>query len=420
VDAIYDYYAKDLYDYCLTFVDPETAADALHDALLVAIAWSHRLESRNKYALWLYALTRNECLRVLRRGGGAPPPAAGAHSVDSSPRRLYSVDDENAQGVLREVYDLVHRHAFDVREVATVLGISPSRAQTLCERSEEQLGGRRTVITPANARSRAPLPPELRSRVLSSANVPSRVTYRGELAAPRLRSGFPVPLDRIEAYKRGRTYKAAGAAAALILVVGGAFLAPTTSRHNMVGLLGSSRPVSGDVRSPVDSLPPSDPSTAGPSAGKTTPSASAPAPGWSPLPSSGSGQRRAVAGAVSGVGGKCAEVKDIGGATGSAIQLFGCSSAPNQKWTVSNDGTLRALGKCMTVRNNGKTDGTEVQLQPCNGSAGQQWKHQENGSLLNPAAKRCLEAPTLNASDTTQLVIWECSGADNQSWDLPN
>ncbi len=413
VDAIYDYYAKDLYDYCLTFVDPETAADALHDALLVALAWSNRLESRNQYALWLYALTRNECLRVLRRGGGLVP-AAGAHSMDSSPRRLYSVDDDSAQGVLREIYDLVHRHAFDTREVATVLGVSPSRAQTLCDRSEELLGGGRTVIVPVNTEPQAPLPPELRARVLSSAEVPSRVTYRGELAAPRLRSGFPVPLDRIEAYKRGRTYKAVGVAAALVLVVGAAFMAPSTSRQNVVGLLGSSRPVAGSAGSPIDSLTPPASSTPTP-----TESASQAAPGWSPLPSSGSTGPGAANGAVSGVGGKCAEVKDIGGASGSAIQLFGCGSGPNQKWTVPKDGTLRAFGKCMSVRNGGKTDGTEIQLEPCDGSQGQQWKHQENGSLLNPQSNRCLEAPTLNASDATQLVIWKCSGADNQYWDLP-
>ena len=416
VDAIYDYYAKDLYDYCLTFVDPETAADALHDALLVALAWSNRLESRNQYALWLYALTRNECLRVLRRGGGAPPPA-GAHSIESAPRRLYSVDDDSAHGVLREVYDLVHRHAFDVREIATVLGVSASRAQTLCDRSEELLGGARTVIVPANTTPRTPLPPELRSRVLSSAKVPSRITYRGELATPRLRSGFPVPLDRIEAYKRGRSYKMVGGAAAVLIVIGGAFLAPTTSRHNVVGLLGSSRPVSGVVGSPVDDITPTDPAT--PTAGpQPTPTGSAtpPNPGWSPLPSSGTA---AATGVVSGVGGKCVEVKDISGATGSAVQLFQCVTGPNQKWTVANDGTLRAFGKCMSVRNGGRTDGTEVQLAACDGSDGQQWKHQKNGSLLNPQSERCLEAPTLAASDTTQLVIWTCNGGDNQYWDLP-
>jgi len=408
-DAIYDYYAEDLYDYCLTFLDPEIAADALHDALLVAVAWHNRLEARDEFGLWLYALTRNECLRVLRRGGGTPP-VAGAHSGENPSRRHYAAEDDSAAGVLREVYDLVHRHAFDTREIATVLGVSVNRAQTLADRSEQQLGGARRVITPANVRPPAPLPPELRGRVLASAQVASRVSYRGDLAAPRFRNGYPVPLDRIDAYRRGRTLKMAGAAAALLLVVGAAFMVPTTSRHNVVDLLGSSRPAAERVSSPIDSLSPST---------GTSPSQGAPGtPRWSPV---SPGQNPGVpTGPVSGVGGKCMEVADSGGANGAVVQLFQCTRRPTQLWSVHPDSTLRAFKKCLHVRNGGVTDGSEIQIQPCDGGAAQQWQHQPNGSLLNPKSGRCLEAPTLNASDSTNLVLWKCSGADNQHWYLPS
>jgi hypothetical protein len=71
------------------------------------------------------------------------------------------------------------------------------------------------------------------------------------------------------------------------------------------------------------------------------------------------------------------------------------------------------------VSNGGTTDGTEIQLQACDGSGSQQWKHRTDGSLFNPQSKRCLEAPTLNASDTTQLVIWKCGKAANQLWSMP-
>ena len=418
VDAIYDYYAEDLYDYCLTFLDQETAADALHDAMLVAVAWSGKLEARDQFGLWLFALTRNECLRVLRRGGA--PPAAGAHSADISFGPTYSTDDDSAHGVLREVYDLVHRHAFDTREIAAVLGISAGRAQALCERSEQLFGGGRHVITPANARPRTPLPSDLRSRVVSSANLPSRVAYRGDLATPRLRNGYPVPLDRIDSYRRGRTAKASGAAAALLLVIGAAFMVPTTSRHNVVGLLGSSRPASDVVNSPVGGVNP----TATPTAPAPSGTVSAPPPTWAPLdqPTAGkptAGKPAARSGPITGVGGKCIEAVEGGGLSGGAVQLFRCTRAPGQRWTVATDGTLRTLGKCLHVSNGGTTDGTEIQLQACDGSGSQQWKHRTDGSLFNPQSKRCLEAPTLNASDTTQLVIWKCSKAENQLWSLP-
>jgi hypothetical protein len=261
----------------------------------------------------------------------------------------------------------------------------------------------------AHAQPRIPAPPELRARVLASARVPSRVAYRGDLAAPRQRNGYPVPLDRIDAYRRRRTLRAAGVAAAVLAVIGAAFVVPTNSRQNVVGLLNSSRPASEATTPPIGDLTPS----AAPS-GSSGPGT----PRWSPVPSGEA--PRAVSGPISGVGGKCIEVADSAGASGAALQIMPCSGAPAQRWTVPDDGTVRAFDKCMHVHNGGTTDGTEIKLQPCDGSAAQQWKYQRDGALLNPQSERCLEAPTLNASDATKLVVWTCTKADNQYWYLPS
>jgi len=401
VDAVYDYYANDLYDYALTLLDPDVAADAVHDALLVSLAWHNKLEARDEFGLWLYALVRNECLRVLRRGGTAAD--LGAHSS----RRVQPYARDDSQRLLREVHELVRHHAFDNREIATLLGVSAHRAQGLCDRSERLFGARRGA---GGSRPHAELPPELRTRVLASAQVPSRIAYRGDLAEPRQRNGYPVPLDRLDVYKRARTLRGAGAAAAVLAVIGGAFLVPTSSRHHVVGLLGSSRPAS-EVGDPLSStIPPSG--VAKPTA---TPSTKAGTPRWSPVES---GQREtAPTGAITGVGGKCMDVGDIAGAF---IQIAPCNTdAPTQRWTVGTDGTIRALGKCLHVRNGGTTDGTEIQLQPCKSTPAQEWRPDRKGALKNPNSGRCLEAPTLNASDGTRLVLWKCSGADNQSWNLP-
>lgn len=401
VDAIYDYYAEDLYDYCLTFLEPEPAADALHDALLVALAWHNHLEARDQFGLWLYALTRNECLRVLRRSG-AGMVAHGAHSGDAVSRRTGDLEKDQ----LREVHDLIHRHAFDAKEIAAVLGVPGSRAQALCDRTD-RLFGRRRGPAPSRVQPRTPAPPELRARVLASAKAPSRVAYRGDLAQPRQRTGYPVPLDRIDAFRRRRTLRMVGIAAAVLAVVAAAFVVPTNSRKNVVGLLNSSRPASELSGSPLDAVTPTP-----------TGSASPAPPRWQPVPSGDS--PTSTTGPISGVGGKCMEVADAAGAAGSTVQLFQCNRRPSQVWTASSDGTVRAFGKCLAIRNGGTTDGSEIQIAACDGTPGQQWKGQRNGALLNPGSKKCLEAPTLNASDATVLVLWRCTGSDQQYWALPS
>jgi DNA-directed RNA polymerase specialized sigma24 family protein len=414
LDAVFDYYAEELYDYSLTFLDPESAADAVHDALLVAMAWAGKLEHHEQFGLWLFALVRNECLRVLRRGGGSPAVHVGAHSADASRVHNYS-SDGNGSGLLREVYDLVHRHGFQAREIATVLGVSPGRAQSLRDRSETKLGGGRRVITPSNVVPRPVLPAELRNRVLSSAAVPSRVAYRGELAEPRRRSGFPVPLDRIEEFKRVRVMRTAAILLTMLAVGGAALVIPQTARHNVIGLLRWSSPT---TESPRVTLPPSGSPSRGGANGSPAPATSPSSPSWSPLPDPASNPTGQAGGAITGIGGKCINSTDSAGSAGSALELLTCNGTAAQRWAVAPNDTLLVLGKCMTVRKGGTTNGTEVQLENCDSSDGQKWQQRE-GALYNPRSDKCLEAPGLDAQDAIRLVIWACSGAENQRWNLP-
>ncbi|MDT7726121.1 MAG: chitinase [Actinomycetota bacterium] len=132
--------------------------------------------------------------------------------------------------------------------------------------------------------------------------------------------------------------------------------------------------------------------------------------GTTPPPGGGS--------AITGYGGKCADVAGANTANGTAIQLWTCNASTAQSWTVSGT-TLRALGKCMDVSGAATTNGTVVQLWDCNGTGAQNWTRQTNGTLLNTGSGRCLDATGPSSADGTRLQIWDCAGSSNQLWQLP-
>ena len=90
-----------------------------------------------------------------------------------------------------------------------------------------------------------------------------------------------------------------------------------------------------------------------------------------------------------------------------------------QKWTVSGDGTLRALGKCLDVSEGGTADGTKVQLWTCNGSGAQTWAAQSDGTVRNPQSGKCLDASGGTWNDGTAVHLWTCHANANQKWTLP-
>ncbi|MDG9683761.1 ricin-type beta-trefoil lectin domain protein [Streptomyces sp. DH18] len=124
-------------------------------------------------------------------------------------------------------------------------------------------------------------------------------------------------------------------------------------------------------------------------------------------------------GEVKGVNGKCLDVDNSGTADGTKIQLWTCNNTAAQKWTVSGDGTVRALDKCLDIDNAGTADGTKVQLYGCNGSAAQTWQPQADGTLRNPQSGKCLDASGGAWNDGTPVHLWACHTGPNQKWALP-
>ncbi|WP_181383021.1 lectin [Streptomyces sp. SMS_SU21] len=124
-------------------------------------------------------------------------------------------------------------------------------------------------------------------------------------------------------------------------------------------------------------------------------------------------------GEVRGVNDKCLDVDNAGTADGTRVQIYACNSSAAQRWTVSGDGTLRALGKCLDVSGGGTADGTRVQLWTCNGTGSQVWAAQADGTVRNPQSGKCLDASGGTWDDRTPVHLWTCHTGPNQKWTLP-
>lgn len=150
--AVYDAYADRLVAYATTLLrDPDAAADAVHDALLVARERIGQLRDPAKLRPWLYAIVRNECLRQLRDRRRAAPLDAAGEVIDPTagdPGRGVRADElrelvwaaaEALNPGEREVLELTVRHGLEGAELAAALGVNLNTAHALSSRARGQL-----------------------------------------------------------------------------------------------------------------------------------------------------------------------------------------------------------------------------------------------------------------------------------------
>ncbi|MER7538750.1 ricin-type beta-trefoil lectin domain protein [Streptomyces sp. NPDC097704] len=125
----------------------------------------------------------------------------------------------------------------------------------------------------------------------------------------------------------------------------------------------------------------------------------------------------APTGPMTGLAGKCLDVAGAATADGTPVQLYTCNGTTAQRWTLSADGTVRALGKCLDVTGAATADGTKVQLYTCNGTGAQRWSYDPGThDVVNTAANKCLDVTGNTAADGTRTQIWTCTGGANQKW----
>ena len=159
----YGGYADPLYKYCLAFLgDPAEAADAVQDTFVIAAARLADLRDPSRLRAWVYAVGRNQCLRIMPPGrpmfASAPVPyvMAGVANADADTERarLRDLLDAATAGLApgeREVIELELRHGLAVAEVASVVGVSRARANTQASRAREHLEAGLAAVVVARA-----------------------------------------------------------------------------------------------------------------------------------------------------------------------------------------------------------------------------------------------------------------------------
>ncbi|GAA3442994.1 hypothetical protein [Planomonospora venezuelensis] len=172
--ALYDSRAENLYRYCLAMLDdPDSAQVALRDTLIAAEAHVHALTDPGRLTVWLYALARQECVRLRPAGdagaGSGEPPVAGAGEADLrviawNAIRSLPPDD-------REILDLLTRHGLSLSDAVTVLGVPVKIAEVMLEAARERL---RDAVTAEVLARKGPYDCADRARILTG--------FAGELA----------------------------------------------------------------------------------------------------------------------------------------------------------------------------------------------------------------------------------------------
>jgi RNA polymerase sigma factor (sigma-70 family) len=161
LEAAYTTYADRLHDYARSMLraqDPTAAADVLQDTFLIAAAKAPDLRDPERFRPWLYAITRNECLRVMRAGkrhdpleydDGTPHPALVAADAERSPDMASDLDRNDLRDLVHaaaaglstkdhEVFDLGMRHDLSAPEIAKALRVSENTAHAMLSRVRAQ------------------------------------------------------------------------------------------------------------------------------------------------------------------------------------------------------------------------------------------------------------------------------------------
>lgn len=151
LDGAYRAYADRLYTYCRGMLrDADAAADAVHDTFILAGQRAGQLRDPDRLRSWLYAVARNECLRILRRRGRhVPLEEAGQVSAPSTDpdAPLHAAEVQQlvraaAAGLNpgdREVFELAVRHDLAAAELGAALGVSVAHAHARLSRARAQL-----------------------------------------------------------------------------------------------------------------------------------------------------------------------------------------------------------------------------------------------------------------------------------------
>ncbi|MEV8626041.1 ricin-type beta-trefoil lectin domain protein [Streptomyces sp. NBC_01268] len=124
-------------------------------------------------------------------------------------------------------------------------------------------------------------------------------------------------------------------------------------------------------------------------------------------------------GQVTGLAGKCLDVRGGSMANKTPTQIWDCLGNVNQRWKIGTDGTIRAVGVCLDIWDGRTANGTPVHTGPCNGNIAQQWSVRSDGVIVNTKSGRCLDVRGYDSTNGNIVQIWDCNVTSNQIWHLP-
>jgi endo-1,4-beta-xylanase len=85
-------------------------------------------------------------------------------------------------------------------------------------------------------------------------------------------------------------------------------------------------------------------------------------------------------------------------------------------------GAIHAVGaaKCLDVPNSSTTPGTQLQIFSCSGAANQTWARTSAGQLtvFSGGSQLCLDAFNHQTTPGTKVETWTCNGGANQQWNV--
>ncbi|MFF2464206.1 arabinofuranosidase catalytic domain-containing protein [Streptomyces mirabilis] len=109
-------------------------------------------------------------------------------------------------------------------------------------------------------------------------------------------------------------------------------------------------------------------------------------------------------------------------ATENAVQANITAAGYSNASGGTSTGALHAVGagKCLDVPNSSTTAGTQLQIWDCSGAANQTWTRTSSNQLTvySGSSQMCLDAYNNQTSASTKVVTWPCNGGANQQWQL--
>ncbi|MEU1606823.1 RNA polymerase sigma factor [Micromonospora matsumotoense] len=151
LEGIYRRYADRLYTYARMMLgEPEAAADAVHDAFLLAGQRIDQLRDPDRLRSWLYAIVRTECLRQLRQRSRSAPLTEAAEPVADTADPAAAVNADQVRDLVhlavaalnpgdREVVHLAIRHDLSSVDIGAALGVPANHAHARLSRARSQL-----------------------------------------------------------------------------------------------------------------------------------------------------------------------------------------------------------------------------------------------------------------------------------------